>query len=211
MSISAHLAFKLSFPMVMWVNVLKHVTNQHEWYNGKCSHGPLEETEKEWIQKDSPPMQALREIVLDKQFLKTFPFYTRFRHTGKLESYHSHRLMYTPKRCSFTFEGTITRSLLAAIDHNHHLCRKQAKNKKGNKVFSRRWSKRAKRWKVVVIKEKKKYSYLPLLCAKALKDLRMGKSQEISYENNPKIIAPTIAPLPAPPTAQLVQKHISRF
>ena len=63
----------------MWVNVLKHVTNQHTWYNGSCSHGPLEPTEKEWIKQDSAPMQALRDIILDKKLLKSFPFYKMFR------------------------------------------------------------------------------------------------------------------------------------
>ena len=63
----------------MWVNLLKHVTNQHEWYEGRCSHGPIEDDEHQWIDQDSQPMQALREIVLSKDFLKTFPFYTGFR------------------------------------------------------------------------------------------------------------------------------------
>ncbi len=49
-------------------------------YNGECSHGPLEETERPWLNKDSPPMQALRDIVLDKKILKSFPFYTHFRY-----------------------------------------------------------------------------------------------------------------------------------
>ena len=69
----------------MWVNVLKHVCNVHEWYGGKCSHGPLSENDHEWLKSDSPPpppppLQALREIVLDKKFLKSFPFYTSFRY-----------------------------------------------------------------------------------------------------------------------------------
>ena len=63
----------------MWVNLLKHVTNQHEWYEGRCSHGPIEDDEHQWIDQDSQPMQALREIVLSKDFLKTFPFYTGLR------------------------------------------------------------------------------------------------------------------------------------
>lgn len=58
------------------------------------------------------------------------------------------------------YEGLFARSLLAAIDHNHHLHRKQARNAKGELVFFRRWSKRAKRWKVVIVKEKKTYSYI---------------------------------------------------
>lgn len=77
-------------------------------------------------------------------------------------------------------------------------------------MFSRRWSKRAKRWKAITVKEKKQYTYFPILCAKALQIIGR-KSLPITHANDPKIIAPTIAPLPAPPTSQLVQAHKSRF
>lgn len=66
------------FLQEMWLNLLKHVTNQHFWYGGQCSHGPLEQTDKDWIDPDSRPMQALREIVTEKAWLKSFPFYTHF-------------------------------------------------------------------------------------------------------------------------------------
>ena len=122
--------------------------------------------------------------------------------------------MYNLKRfiyCTFRYEGMIVRSLLAAIDHNHHLHRKQAINSKGEPVYSRRWSKRAKRWKVVVIKEKKKYSYLPIMCAGVLKLLGTGSAAPTVYEDHPRNIAPTIARIPAPPTSTLVHEHVSRF
>jgi hypothetical protein len=72
--------FYILFIKTEWINVLKHVTNVHTWYNGQCSHGPLDDVgERQWINKDLAAMQALRDIVLDKKFLKTLPFYTRFR------------------------------------------------------------------------------------------------------------------------------------
>ena len=71
----------VTFNEKMWVNVLKHVCNVHEWYGGKCLHGPLSEKDHECLKSDSPPpLQALREIVLDKKFLKSFLFYTSFRY-----------------------------------------------------------------------------------------------------------------------------------
>ena len=77
--------------------------------------------------------------------------------------------------------------------------------------YSRRWSKRAKRWKLITVKEKKDYAYLPILCAKALKALSMQSGERITYEYDPVKIAPTIASLPAPPTSQLVEEHKTRF
>ena len=111
----------------------------------------------------------------------------------------------------FRYEGVVVRSLLAAIDHNHHLHRNKARNSKGDLIYSWRWGKRAKRWKVVIVKEKKNYSYLPIMCANVLKAVSQGISQPITYVNDPRIIAPTIATFPAPLTAELVREHISRF
>ena len=99
---------------------------------------------------------------------------------------------------------------MAAIDHNHHLHRQQVRNANGELVFSRRWSKRAHRWKIVVVKEKKDYGYIPVLCGLVLKAVITG-SQPMTHRDEPKAIAPTIAALPAPATAQLVQEHLTRY
>lgn len=136
-----------------------------------------------------------RDLHLRKYIITTFNQYLTFHHF----CFHFY--------CRY--EGVLLRSLLAAIDH--HLHRKQATNAKGELVYSRRWSKRSKRWKIVFVKEKKNYSYLPLLCAKVIKALGAGSSSTITYEHDPRNVAPTIATLPAPPTSQLVKEHISRF
>ena len=82
----------------------------------------------------------------------------------------------------------LARSHLAAIDHNHHLHRSQARDAKGQLVFSRRWRKRAKRWKVVIVKEKKNYRYLPIMCAGVLKNASkefMKNVKPVTSEQNP--------------------------
>lgn len=64
----------------MWVGVLHHVTGEHEWALGACHHGPLVDSrEKEWIVKNSPPHQKLREIILDTRWLKNVHLYLPFR------------------------------------------------------------------------------------------------------------------------------------
>ena len=116
--------------------------------------------------------------------------------------------------CLYRYEGLLARSLLAAIDHNHHLHRKQPQNSKEELVYSRRWSKRAKQSKVVIVKKKKNYSYLPVTCAHVLKEAGKGflkKINTLTSKVNPKKVAPTIASIPAPPTAELTKEHISRF
>ena len=64
------------------------------------------------------------------------------------------------------------------------------------------------------MKEKKTYSYLPVLCANLLKEASkefIKKIKPVSSEQNPKKVAPTIACLPAPSTSELVKEHVSRF
>ncbi|CAB3990362.1 Hypothetical predicted protein [Paramuricea clavata] len=112
------------------------------------------------------------------------------------------------------YEGLKAHSILAAIDHNHHLHRKQARNSKGELVYSRRWSKRAKRWKVVIVKEKKNFSYLPFMTARVLKEASKTWNKHVmpvQSAQDPKNVARTIASLPPPPTSELVKEHISRY
>ena len=86
----------------MWTSILKHVTNRHVWQDGECTHGPLLNHNKSWIDENSPAMKELRKIVMDSKWLKSMKFYTKFRHTGVLESYHNARLKYAPKRIDLT-------------------------------------------------------------------------------------------------------------
>lgn len=78
-------------------------------------------------------------------------------------------------------------------------------------MFSRRWSKRAKRWILVILKEKKDYAYLPIMCAKVLKAIATKTAEKLTYEHDPLKVAPTISELPAPPTSELANEHKTRF
>lgn len=70
-----------------WRSVLHHVANKHEWLlgdgytNGECAHGPLSDADrgKQWIDPESPAHEALRSIVLDRQFASKAKFYVNFR------------------------------------------------------------------------------------------------------------------------------------
>nr|XP_006818210.1 PREDICTED: uncharacterized protein LOC102808608 [Saccoglossus kowalevskii] len=66
----------------MWGGLLHHVVNEHEWSltvdqagTGQCLHGPLTEEasgDGEWLQRGSKALDALRNIVFDKRFLKKY-------------------------------------------------------------------------------------------------------------------------------------------
>ena len=75
------------FSKEMWISILHHVVNEHEWLlaesgEGKCAHEPLSEEDrnKPWLKKNTPAHDALREIVMDKNLLRTLSYYVNFRY-----------------------------------------------------------------------------------------------------------------------------------
>lgn len=69
---------------VLWLNVLKHICDDHS----DCDHKPLDDENrngKPWLDADSIEMDIIREHVMNPQWLKSFAYYTRYRHTGLLE------------------------------------------------------------------------------------------------------------------------------
>eukprot|EP00112_Aurelia_sp_Birch-Aquarium-sp1_P011641 Seg2446.2 transcript_id=Seg2446.2/GoldUCD/mRNA.D3Y31 product="P2X purinoceptor 7" protein_id=Seg2446.2/GoldUCD/D3Y31 len=81
-----------------WINMLKHMCNIHF----DCNHTSLENLQRaDWFHPTDPDFAVVREMVLDKKLLNSFQFYTKFRHTGELEVFHNHLLMYIPKRIFF--------------------------------------------------------------------------------------------------------------
>ena len=57
----------------MWLGVIHHVCGEHKWVKGECSHGPLVSTEggKTFLEMDSKSHKAVRDIVMDRAWLKT--------------------------------------------------------------------------------------------------------------------------------------------
>ncbi|XP_070541559.1 uncharacterized protein [Ptychodera flava] len=174
-----------------WTSILHHVTGTHEWFGGACDHGPINEVTK-YLEPDSPPMEALRDIIMDRNLLRSFAYYTKFR-----------------------FENMKARVLLAAIDHNHHLHRKQATTTSGELRHARKYSKRSNRWTAVPVKEKKTYSYLPVITALILHKRRIDqkgiKQPTVLSQEDPRRIVPYIAPIPPVQTHLIVSEQISRF
>nr|XP_054598020.1 uncharacterized protein LOC107391653 isoform X3 [Nothobranchius furzeri] len=114
----------------LWIAVLHHVV-------GESHHGPLVETSaKVWLEKNSLAYQKLREIVLDSCWLKNIHQYLPFRSTAELESFHNHVLMYAGQRFSFSPPVYSARTMLAALDYNHHVNRPAKRKADGSLHFN---------------------------------------------------------------------------
>ena len=106
------------------------------------------------------------------------------------------------------------RVMLAAIDHNMHLCRKRKLTQGGKEQGHRKYSKRSQKFHAEIVKEEKTYSYFPYLVTKMLhrRSMYEGSFTLPSDRNtcDPKQIAPTIGMKEPPPTEELM-KGPSRF
>ncbi|KAM4017421.1 uncharacterized protein ACNLHF_007047 [Anomaloglossus baeobatrachus] len=113
-----------------WKSVLHHVTNVHEWGGDSdckaCHHPPLPEevvNNTNWLEKDSPAYEQLKNIVENKSLLKDLEQLSFLCHTGELEIYHSACLKYRPKTFHFFMDSMVARTQLAALDHNRNVHR----------------------------------------------------------------------------------------
>ena len=75
------------FSKEMWISILHHVVDEHEWPlaesgEGKCSHEPLsaDNRNKPWLKKNTPAHNALREVVMDKNLLRTLSYDVNLRY-----------------------------------------------------------------------------------------------------------------------------------
>ena len=128
-----------------WFGVDHHVCGEHTWAESSCLHGPLvSEDPKVPLQKKSSAAEALRVVVFDKRFTNNLSCYVCFRHTGGIESFSSMLTKYAPKRLAFEFCYSIACIALAALDHNMHLFQRHARNKKGELLYKRKYSRRSR-------------------------------------------------------------------
>ena len=81
---------------------------------------------------------------------------------------------------------------------------------KGEVIWKRKYNKNSKRWTVYPYKKDKEYSYIPGLMNDIVEAYESKTKFTITC-SDPKLLSPTIAPVPPPETKKLVADHISRF
>ena len=202
-----------------WKSVLYHITNKHKWSGNshfhQCCHRHIPSSEAKkicWLQPGSQAYLALEEVVLNTKLLKDLAKLTDFCHTGRLEVYHSMMLKYCSKREHFSYPGMVARTQLAALDNNANTGRSQAQVQSGEHAGEARYKlcfpKANKRWVVKPITENKSYHYLFGLMSEVIKRCEEGNA---AAQPVPVRLPRNIASVPAPPKADLIQQHRSRF
>ena len=187
------------------------------WAESSCNHGPLTELEpKTFLTKESVATEKLRAVVFDPKFLANLDKYTKFRHTGGIENFNSTLTKHAPKRIAFEYPFFKCRMALAAIDHNMHANRPQARTKDGRLCFKRKYNKNTRQFHAEPVKVKKSYSYVPYCLARIVNERTEMKDTVLErvsrVPSDPKLVSPNLDLVnKPPPTSQLIQKRKSRI
>jgi len=198
-----------------WMSCVNHVANVHSWNGEKmtsCEHGIIENDDIAWLDIDSPPHMALKDVVLSSKLLKDVGKLSASFHTGSLEVYNSMLLKYAPKRQHFHYTGMQSRLQLAALDHNHNVGRDLAKDKFGQPVLKQVFTKARKSWILRNVYTKKEYTYLDEILCKIVmrrRDKNITMAQAGSQLKCP--VASNIATVPKPDKADAIANRKSRF
>ena len=85
----------------------------------------------------------------------------------------------------------------------------------GEVAVTRKYNQQTKSWNVKIVKQAKDYGYIWMLLAKVFR-LRVEDNENMQRvvpmeADDPRMIAPTIAVVPPPPSRELFIQHSSRF
>ena len=148
----------------MYHSSLFHLVNIHKWSRRKVVHRQLnllrvgsrpypstpktvmqcfhpqllvkEDRETQWFSIGDEDFKAVFKVITATKFSNDVKKCCKFVHTGKLESFHSMKLLYLPKSTGFGLTTTIILTMLTAIQNNCYL----DSNNKLKTYSVRQWS-----------------------------------------------------------------------
>ncbi|XP_075466215.1 uncharacterized protein LOC142500249 isoform X2 [Ascaphus truei] len=179
----------------IWRSILFHVVNIHAWPISlpggidQCFHGELGECNKHWITQNSSAHLALAEVVYDQWFTSHLQYFTNGRSASEFKCFHNLSLTYAANTFAFQDEVYLMRSILAAIDHNHHIDEARLSSQQGREHL------RHKSQCCVTVK--KDYKYIPSLMTEII-------HQSMILQDNREVITSTNRTVSPPSAAQLV-------
>ena len=142
--------------------------------------------------------------------MKSIVYLLNFRSTAIIENFNNIVLKYASKRIAYRYDAYKARNQLAALDYTYHKDRPARKKKNGEIVYKRKFNKCSNRWTTYQDKVDKTYPHIPGLMRDIIRRFE-NKEMDKGRKFDPKTIAPTIAPVPAPKVADLVAAQRSRF
>ncbi|XP_064461986.1 uncharacterized protein LOC135372250 [Ornithodoros turicata] len=146
--------------LAKWTTIMRHVINVHTHPNSlhpACFHGDL--GERRWLEEGTETYKKLHDILLAKLLLKDIPQLSSAQQTFGLETFHAVLIHFAPKSYSFSDQGMVARTALAALHYNANADR-VALLRDGAVKHRLKPSKVRKGWIAVPVKEDATYSYV---------------------------------------------------
>ncbi|XP_064454654.1 uncharacterized protein LOC135365921 [Ornithodoros turicata] len=144
--------------LAKWTSVMRHVINVHTHPNAlhpRCFHDDT--GERLWLLEGTEPFMKLHSILMSKYLLVDIPKLSPRDQTYGLEAYHSLLIHFAPKSHSYTYEGMLARTQIAALHYNFNSARIVLKNDDGTDKYVLKGSKPKKQWVVIPLKENVSY------------------------------------------------------
>ncbi|KAK3087395.1 hypothetical protein FSP39_005395 [Pinctada imbricata] len=119
---------------------LSHITNKHDHSRPKfpkCLHGPIpDDRQRQWLDPSSKVFVELEKCIGSTRVKNDIKKLSPGPQTAALEGFHSVLNHFAPKMIGFSYEGMLSRLILAALHFNENMQRPQAETKEGKKRFS---------------------------------------------------------------------------
>lgn len=199
-----------------WKSIVYHVAGIHEWPDFQfffaCGHDeltPEQRRKKIWLPMGSPAHNALKEVAWKPKLLKDVCLLADFVQTGCLEVFHgSMAKKYVNKSQHYSYNGMVSRTQLAVIDHNCNVGREIATTISGEERYRCVYPKLQKKWVAKPIYKEKTYQFVHDLLSEVIL-LKTGVIEVPPTErpNLPQNIAPT----PRGSKEDIIARHVSRF
>ncbi|XP_051543374.1 uncharacterized protein LOC127434585 [Myxocyprinus asiaticus] len=136
-----------------WKSILYHICGEHSWIEDgrqcRCLHNDLspdQQRRKRWLEKESRAFHTLKTLVLDKGLLKDLRQMALFKHTSKLELFHSLLVKYCQKNLHFHNSSMVARTQLAILDYNENAHCQQATTTSGVPRYNGVFPEHSKEW-----------------------------------------------------------------
>ena len=151
-----------------WKSVVYHTADVHEWPDfqlfSACDHDELtneQRRNKVWLPIASPAHNALKEVAWKPKLLKDIRLLADFVQTGCLEVFHgSMAKKYVNKSQHYSYNGMVSRTQLAVIDHNCNVGRGVATTTSRDESYKCVYRKLQKQWVAKPIYEEKSYQFV---------------------------------------------------
>ncbi|XP_033107349.1 uncharacterized protein LOC117109200 [Anneissia japonica] len=119
-------------------NHVQNIHTGHSEHFKECLHAPIQEDgrRKKWLKPGSKACEKLCDLLENTRLRKDIQKLSPHAQTSGVESFHATILHFAPKLLGYSYNGMLSRVILAVLHYNENAGRTAAKDMDGNERFS---------------------------------------------------------------------------